>query len=371
MSYRCFSSLSVGFIALALVGCGGSPTSPAPVPPPVSDPPKITCPVPATVQSTDDNPTVVAYGSATVVNGTLPVVTNCTPPSGSRFPLGQSAVACTATDAIQRTDSCSFLVKVLPVPVLGAKSFVAFGDSITWGEDGVAGPAISALASLVVRQSPQRVQVPISETYPEVLHQDLLQRYLKQVPSVTNAGRPGEAVTDSATFRRFVSLTASGRYDVVLIMEGSNDLDGRDDRNEPAVIAGLEQMILDAKSRGIRPYLATVPPMNPVGYRGLGSSRVPGFNTKVRALAASEGVTLVDVHQALVIDVPTYIGADGLHPTPRGYAKIADVFFAAIEHTLETTAPMPAAFPTIGTQAKPSVTPPVRRSRETVLGPRW
>jgi lysophospholipase L1-like esterase len=347
--------LGLGLVVLALVACGGSSAPPtSPTPPPVADPPKITCPPAVTIQSPDDNLAVVQYPIATVANGAVPVVTTCTPPSGTSFPLGQTPVTCTATDSLQRADTCSFSVTVLPVPRLTATSFLAFGDSITWGENGLDAPAVSSLTGFLAPQVRQRVQVPISETYPEVLHQDLVHRYTKQTPGVDNAGLPGEALLDSTTFPRFVSLTSSGRYDVVLIMEGANDLSDRDDRLEPAMIDVLREMVLDARSRGIRPYLATIPPEIQAGYRGGGASLVPGFNDQVRALAAGENVTLVDVYAALAGDVGTYIGIDGLHPTVQGYAKIAETFFTAVKQTLEAT---PA--PTVPAAA---ATAPVRRS---------
>lgn len=72
------------------------------------------------------------------VNYTLPSVTdncsgttttNCTPTSGSLFPLGVTTVTCIATDASGNTNSCSFTVTVNPTPATltwsggGANSF--------------------------------------------------------------------------------------------------------------------------------------------------------------------------------------------------------------------------------------------------------
>jgi len=128
----------------------------------------------------------------------------------------------------------------------------------------------------------------------------------------------------------------------VLIMEGTNDLYIHDSRTIPPAIAGLRQMLRDAKSRGIRPYLATIPPMNPDGFRGAAYSwyLVSEFNDRVRELAVSEGVTLVDVHQGFNNDF-TLLGGDGLHPNADGYARIADLFFTAIKQTLEVPSPVP------------------------------
>jgi lysophospholipase L1-like esterase len=149
-------------------------------------------------------------------------------------------------------------------------------------------------------------------------------------------------------------MLSTGQYDAVLLMEGSNDLGTRDAAIYPAVIAALQDMLHDAKGRGIRPYLATIPPMNPAGFRAVAWSQVPGFNDLIRGLAASEGVTLVDVYQALNADINTYIGFDGLHPNASGYAKIADLFATAIRQTLELPSTMTVASTTGGWRARTS-----------------
>jgi lysophospholipase L1-like esterase len=122
-------------------------------------------------------------------------------------------------------------------------------------------------------------------------------------------------------------------------MEGANDLSNRDATIEPSVIAGLQSMLLDAKSRNMRVLLATIPPEQSgccgAPDRGLARTLVPGFNDLVRNLAAIQGVALVDVYAALSGDVNTYIGPDGLHPTAAGYSKIAETFFDVIKQGLE------------------------------------
>jgi lysophospholipase L1-like esterase len=371
MSHECRRVLGTGVLGLVLAACSGSPSTPTPPPPPVPDPPTITCPASLTVQAVDDNPTVVNYGSPTVANGSAPVVTACTPPNGSGFPVSQTAVMCTATDALSRTSTCSFSVTVLPVPMLAATNLLAFGDSITWGEDG-----LNSLAASLKGPTPQRtwptIRVPLPQTYPEVLRQSLAQRYTKQTPSVSNYGLTGEILGDPATLSRYVSLTSSGRFDAVLIMEGSNDLADRDDTVVPAAVSNLRQMVGDAKSRGIRPYLATIPPQDPAGWRGGGAELVPGFNDRVRALASDESVPLVDVYKALNGDLAVCIGPDGLHPTVQGYAKIADTFFVSIQATLESTPPAVAATPAMApagrarSRAAPSSRQPSRGQPSTV-----
>ena len=152
---------------------------------------------------------------------------------------------------------------------------------------------------------------------------------------MANGGNSGETVTGPATFPRFVRATSSSVYDVVLLMEGANDLANND---VPDVIAGLGQMINDARSRRMQVFLATIPPENPLGFdpmdRGLEAGAVAPFNDQVKGLAALKGVPLVDVYQAFGGDL-TLIGNDGLHPTAAGYHLIADTFLASIRQTLE------------------------------------
>jgi hypothetical protein len=91
----------------------------------------------------------------------------------------------------------------------------------------------------------------------------------------------------------------------------------------------------------MRPYLATIPPMNPGACvpvcRGLAWSLVSGFNDNVRTLATTEAVPLVDVYQGFSGNF-ALLGSDGLHPSADGYARIADLFFTAIEQTIEVPA---------------------------------
>src|SRR5262249_54050091 len=149
------------------------------------------------------------------------------------------------------------------------------------------------------------------------------------------SGLPGEKAGDSATLSRFNAVVSTGAYDVVLLMEGSNDLSSRDSRDIPPAVANLRTMVRNAKSRGQRPFLATVPPMVAGGPRGLPWSLVPELNNQIRGAASAEGVPLVDIETGFGSSFEQYIGSDGLHPNQAGYAKIAEIFFNAIRQNLE------------------------------------
>ena len=295
----------------------------------------------------------MTYATPTTVNGRPPVTIACAPPSGSLFNVGATTVVCTAADALQRTDSCSLTITVTPpvIPILAVTSFLAFGDSITRGEDGTNGPAnppCSITASARMQFGP-RVILPNAQTYPGVLAQSLIARYRAQSPTVDNQGCPGEAVTDSGTLPRFDGLIRSRRYEAVLIMEGSNDLmlAVRDRNVLASALVGLRQLVGDAKSRGLRPLLATIPPINPAGSRGKdwGADMVPDFNTGIRGIALGESVPLVDVHAAFNGNL-ALLGPDGLHPTAEGYRVVAGAFADAIANALEIP-PAPKATATL------------------------
>ena len=198
--------LTIGLFASAatLAGCS-TPATPTPQPPtPDPDPPKITCPASQTVQSTTGAAMPVVYGIATAVNGKPPVTTTCEPVSGSMFAIGRTTVRCTATDTLQRFDSCTFSVTVVAPPVLTVTTFLAFGDSITLGEDG------RSLTAPAVRSRFQpSFQLPDDQNYPGILRSSLIARYVTQSPSLKNAGERGEAVRDPATLARFIALASS------------------------------------------------------------------------------------------------------------------------------------------------------------------
>jgi len=78
-------------------------------------PPTITCPADMTMGATNPDGVVVTFtATATDACDPNPTVT-CTPPSGSTFPIGTTAVSCTATDASGHQASCSFTVRVTPL----------------------------------------------------------------------------------------------------------------------------------------------------------------------------------------------------------------------------------------------------------------
>jgi lysophospholipase L1-like esterase len=345
--------LSLLVVLISVTGGGACSSPPKPTPDPYRDGPRLVCPTtPEPVTSPDGQPVSLTYNTATVTGGAPPVSVTCSPTSGSSFPVGSTAVVCNAADTRQRTDSCSFTINVLAPPKILFTRFAAFGDSITWGEDG----RVPLSTSDAQRGWHPAFQVPPSQTYPGALETDLRSRYTTQSPTVTNSGARGERASTSVALTHFSQVMAT-RPEVVLIMEGSNDVSDRNARVATAAIANLHTMLVTARNQGVRPYLATIPPMLPSQPAW---TLVPEFNARIRTLAESDGVPLVDVYGELNTAPDQYLGFDGLHPNVNGYAKIADTFFQAIQATLEVMQP---ATSTPATPSRGSLHSPVRRQR--------
>lgn len=327
---------------LALTACPDEPTVQGPST--VAQPPQITCPSPASQASPTGQPIAVTY-QPTVSFGAEPVTTSCNPISGSMFPVGTTPVTCTASDVQRRTSTCTFNVVVQQPPRISVTRFTAFGDSITWGEDGAL--TLTNAMRDFLGLGIQTVRLTGRE-YPTVLQQLLSARYTTQAITVGNQGLPSEKAADSSTLSRFSAIVGSGQFDAVLLMEGTNDIYGGTGGNPPGIapaIANLRRMIIDARSRNVRVFLATVPPQNPNGPRGaLGYQTVPLLNAEIRLLASSEGVPLVDVSDAFGGNL-SLLGPDGLHPNAEGYATIANRFFSVLRERLEIATTANGALP--------------------------
>jgi lysophospholipase L1-like esterase len=313
-------------VASIMSGCGGGPTNPTPPPLPAPNPaPLLTCPSDVRVDSRDGQPVAVSFDTATAAGGNPPIEVRCEPGSGATFPVGDTEVTCAASDSRFQTAMCRFRVSVVPPPRVALTRFLAFGDSLTEGK---------------IALTPTLLSEVFEDAYSLRLQRLLAARYTTQQIVVVNDAVGGERVvgitehSPGGDVRLSQSLNAH-RPEVLLLMEGSNDLGAGRDGSRRA-IDGLQQMVRQAKGRGVRVFLATVPPIRSGGARRRDATAalVPEFNDSIRALAARESVTLVDVYGAMK-DRIDLIGQDDLHLTPQGYAIVAEIFFEVIKASLE------------------------------------
>ena len=284
----------------------------------------------------------VRFGNPTTTGGTPPVQIACQPSSDATFTIGATSVACTATDLKNVTDNCAFTVTVIAPPRLSATRFIAFGDSMTAGE----------IVSESITTGFHVLRIDGAKSYPSDLVTSLTARYTAQTNDilVSNFGKPGELAIDGAA--RLPGALAGGSFQALLLMEGVNDFP-----DTTRSLTAVRQMVQTATARGLRVFLATVPPENPFGtcppnHGGNWAFVVP-FNDGLRSIALGQTAVLVDVYSAFNGDTTTLVDCDGLHPTAAGYQRIADTFFKSIQQVLE----LPITTTVAGQIAPRAVTP--------------
>ena len=311
------------------LGCSdASPTQPTPVPPAALS---LTCPSDIAVESTDGQPVNVTWPTIVPTGGVQPVTVACGAPQGNMFGVGDTRVECRASDTALQQASCSFTVSVTRQPRLNRTNFMAFGDSITQGtvSDPMAvGLAADGFPAFVLNLRPQA-------SYPTQLLSKLRERYVAQANDIriNNHGLAGERIENSVS--RLSNLLLTERPQVLLLLHGANNMGGPFPNSRSFIINRLSEMMQDARFRGARVFVSTMPPPRPSGRNAIPLDRILDLNHHIRLLAQGEGAVLVDSYGALAVDVNRYMGVDGLHPTEDGYRRMADEFFEAIRRDLE------------------------------------
>jgi lysophospholipase L1-like esterase len=308
-------------LALICAGCNDTPSAPTPAPTPVADPPEVTCPAPVTVSALTSMGAAVTYELPETRKGQGTVSVACTPPSGTRFPVGVTEAECVATDSLSRTGSCTFSVTVGGPPRLRGTRIMAFGDSLTDGQT-------------ILTNDPYDLFAPPETAYPTVLWQLLSARYTDQTITVLNRGRPGEQA--SRALSRFIATYVADAPDVVVLQEGYNDFRQADSDviGIANAAAGISELAAEARRRDARVFICTLAPGRP-GRIEIPRSALQVINDRLRLIARSEGAVLVDLFSALLPDVNANVSIDGLHLTPLGYRRVAETVFAAIRADLE------------------------------------
>jgi lysophospholipase L1-like esterase len=200
--------------------------------------------------------------------------------------------------------------------------YVAFGDSLTEG-------VVTTAANWRFARTPGR-----SESYPFKLQQLLSARYASQSPVVLNAGRAGEQAAEALPRLQTV-LSEARDSEVVLLLEGINDLNTFGEGRIPAAVDAMKQLMREVKRRGMVPMVATMIPLNPVGRRASAAGWVQDYNRDLVRTAQVEGVTVVDLYGQFDVALQ---GPDGLHPSEQGYQRMAEIFLAAIRTAFEQPA---------------------------------
>lgn len=324
-------------MAALAAACSRGPTSPTTVITPPTAPPTITCPADVTAQTLNGTPVAVQFDAPAVSGGAVPVKTTCSSEAGATFPVGITDVSCTAVDGQQRQASCSFAVKVVEAPHITKNRFLAFGDSITRGVDNEA--CLFAPSGGWAPFSPFRhgAYAFAAKPYPLALEELLQARYPGEKPTVANSGVSGE--TAVAGDGRFSGVLATQHPEVVLLLEGINDINQRQGDAVSDVETALRSMVRHAKEAGVEVFLSTLLPQRPGACKAYdetdGVDDISDANAAINYVANEQGVPLVDMHKVFSGQETTLLGFDGLHPNQAGYQKMAEVFLEAIKGRLE------------------------------------
>jgi lysophospholipase L1-like esterase len=194
-------------------------------------------------------------------------------------------------------------------PRAKANVYLAFGDSITWGQGSADGSG-----------------------YVDELQADLRAFWGKA--TVVKDGVPGTK-SDKWESRLGVSLNTY-RPAYVLILYGTNDWNDPECRDTPPcyTVEALRSMVLQTRDAGAFPVVGTIPPVNPSYTDRDPAARndwVKGMNDLVRAMAKQQGAPVADVHAEFLkqASLPALF-TDYLHPNDAGFRVISSSFFAAI-----------------------------------------
>jgi lysophospholipase L1-like esterase len=219
-----------------------------------------------------------------------------------------------------------------------AKTFLAFGDSITAGVGD---------------------NKPVPAGYPQRLQTLLVNAGVNA--TVLNAGMPGEKTPDGLS--RIDSVLAMGKPgDVLLLMEGTNDVTRM--ISFETTIFNLDTMAQRAEALNISAVHATVIPRPPTDKQDADNLLTEQLNGRIRNLAGVRGRLEADPN-ASFLTLPNLFGSfyslapdDHVgHPNAPGYDILARIFFNVIRGT-DSVSPVPGIISPVdgATNVKPDAT---------------
>jgi lysophospholipase L1-like esterase len=164
-----------------------------------------------------------------------------------------------------------------------------------------------------------------SESYPVRLQRKLRDRYTAQTITVSREGIGGELT--SSGLSRLPGVLQKDQPEMVLLLEGANDLNTFQLNGVAPAVANMDAMVKLCHARGLRVMLAGLPPQRAGGTppRGNSGALVTPYNNALRVLAQANGVEFIDTEGAFAGDL-TLLGPDGLHPNAAGYERMAQAF---------------------------------------------
>ncbi len=199
------------------------------------------------------------------------------------------------------------LAALLPRAAAAQPTYIAFGDSITFG----------------YHDDPTRAQ----PGYPPRL-QALLEQRGQSSAVVINAGLSGESTAEGVS--RLPKVLAKNPATALLLMEGTNDINAR--LSLETITFNLDTMASQAEAAGLTVVHATIIPRLPAANFDGTNHLTAELAAMVRELAASRDRQLADPFEVFFFDTPGVFahdyfgGSDKLHPNASGYDLLAAIF---------------------------------------------
>lgn len=150
-----------------------------------------------------------------------------------------------------------------------------------------------------------------------------------------NLGIPGATANQALTQELPVALDA--QPDLVAVLLGTNDIVS--ETPIPTFTQQLQALVLALRTRtsahiyvGNLPNLTLLPYFAQDNLEALGAT-LRQMNAAIAAICQRDGATLVDLYSAWsdLAQHPEYVSSDGLHPSASGAARVAAIFYAAIQ----------------------------------------
>lgn len=170
----------------------------------------------------------------------------------------------------------------------------------------------------------------------------LLAADLPPTAHVINLGEPGATLAQAR--RSELPVVLGERPDVVVVWLAVNDIINSVPLNTYAAELRQTLAAIHERSPQTRVFVGNVPDLTQIPYfsswdRAALKAKVGAWNTAIAQACARRDATLVDIHRVWgqAGDHPDYVSDDGLHPSDRGAAALANVFSDAIAQSLRRT----------------------------------
>jgi lysophospholipase L1-like esterase len=156
-------------------------------------------------------------------------------------------------------------------------------------------------------------------------------------------GHPGYRTVDFTDANRITGWLAAAQPAIILLMIGTNDLDtGADAATALTNLSGLiDRILADAPSARLI-VSSIIPVRTGSSHTTITPAKINSYNAGIPSMisarqAQGKNLSFVNMHSLAGLDTsissPDY-GADGLHPSPAGYAKMAAVWYTALQPLL-------------------------------------